>query len=160
MKTLIAYASKSGTTAKCTQILKQKLTDTDVINVQTESVDLSGYDTIIIGGAIRYGRINKKVHQFVEEHLAELLRKDVALFICCGFPEQIEQRFTDNFPKELLEHAFLKENFGGELNPGALGFFEKIIAKMAMRAAKTEEQPKILLDHIDHFAHEIQVHTH
>lgn len=160
MKTLIVFASKSGTTAKCAQILKQKIENTDVVNVQTESVDLSGYDNIIIGGAIRYGRINKKIHQFVEEHLSDLLQKDVALFICCGFPSQTEQHFFDNFPSELLEHVFLKESFGGELNPESLSFFEKMIAKMVMHATKAEEQPKILLDHIDHFAHEVQVHTH
>ena len=129
-------------------------------NLSTETVDLSGYNPIIIGGAIRYGRINKKVHQFVEAHLSELLQKDVALYICCGFPNQAEQHFIDNFPPELLKHAFVKENFGGELHLDSLSLFEKTVAKMAMRAAKTEEQPNILPDHIDHFAQEVQAHTH
>lgn len=128
MKKLIVYASKSGTTAKCAEMLKQKLPDTDTVNLATDTVDLSGCNTIIIGGAIRYGRINKKVHQFVEAHLSVLMQKDVALYICCGFPDQAERHFIDNFPPELLKHAFVKENFGGELHLDSLSFFEKTVA--------------------------------
>ena len=158
MNTLIVYASKSGTTEKCVNLLKQELKDIHTANLQEESVNIDDYDIVVIGGAIRYGRLHKKVHQFIEENLPQLLQKDVALFICCGFPT--EQHFTDNFPPELLKHAFIKEIFGGELNLESLSFFEKVIAKMAMRSAKTEEKPKILLDNIDHFVHEVQMHVH
>ena len=69
MKTLIIYASKTGTTEKCAGILGQNLKNSTIINlatIQNESIDK--YDLIIIGSPIRMGMIDKRVKKFISKN--------------------------------------------------------------------------------------------
>ena len=157
MNILIAYASKSGTTETCVHILENDFNGhaTLVDLTQTDPL-LDTYDTILIGGPIRYGRLHSSVKKFMNNHLEELKQKEIALFICCGFAEDAEQHFQNNFPKELLEHAKVIECFGGEIRRQALGMIETFIANMAMKSRSTDKQPHILKDHIHLFAERVE----
>ena len=53
MKVLIAYASKSGTAAKCARLLADEFADATVIELGRESASLSSFDVIVVGGSIR-----------------------------------------------------------------------------------------------------------
>jgi menaquinone-dependent protoporphyrinogen oxidase len=48
MKTLIAYATKTGTTEKCAKMLAEKLGSADLFNLSNGTPDLSKYDMVII----------------------------------------------------------------------------------------------------------------
>jgi menaquinone-dependent protoporphyrinogen oxidase len=154
---LIAYASKSGTTETCVHILEQDF------NGQAKSVNLADtepllddYDTILIGGPIRYGHLHSSVKKFMKNHLKELKQKEVALFLCCASIENAEQYFQNNFPDELLEHAAAIECFGGEIRTQALSLTEKFIAKLAMKSYPEDKQPSILKDNIHIFADRVE----
>lgn len=61
MKTLIVYASKTGTTERCAGILGPNLKDVTIINLTVaQNEDINKYDLIIIGTPIRMGMIHKK----------------------------------------------------------------------------------------------------
>lgn len=66
MKTLIAYATKYGTTEKCANILAQKLSsEAELVNLKkARTIDLNQYDSVIIGGSVMMGRIRKEVKEF------------------------------------------------------------------------------------------------
>ena len=50
MKTLIVYASKTGTTEKCAGKIGQNLKDATIINLSArQNEDINKYDKIIIG---------------------------------------------------------------------------------------------------------------
>ena len=53
MKTLILYASKTGTTQDCARSLAQKIPDSTLVDLCAQKPDPSGYDQVIVGGSIR-----------------------------------------------------------------------------------------------------------
>ncbi|MGN1401949.1 MAG: flavodoxin domain-containing protein [Bacillus sp. (in: firmicutes)] len=154
MKILIMYASKSGTTETCAQLLKSDLPQADLVNLGEEKPDLENYDIVLAGGSIRYGSLNDILKSYVEEHVEELAEKQLGLFICCASQteQQINQLFIDNFPPALLKHAFAKESFGGEIRNDRLSFIEKVIIKLISKR-KDYQEPSIHETAIHEFAH-------
>lgn len=60
MKTLIIYASKTGTTEKCAQEINRQIKMSKMVNILNQNENISGYDLIIVGTPIRMGMIDKK----------------------------------------------------------------------------------------------------
>lgn len=159
MSTLILYAGKYGSTKKCTDALKMSLNNpVTVIDLHQEPTpDLSAYDKIIIGGSIYFGQFQKVAKQFCIDNLGILMQKQIGLFICCGSPENIEQYWAVAVPTELLEHALIKECFGGELDRSNMKFFDKLITGIITKAAQKngKPSPEILLHSIAKFSEEM-----
>ncbi len=132
MKYLIIYMSHHGTTRKIVQQLAENLGEacTTVINLEKENVpDLSPYDTILIGGSIHLGEIQKKIKKFCKEHEPVLLQKRVGLFLSSIETEEISDEFTNAFPENLRNHALAHGFFGGELLLDKMNIFEKYFVK-------------------------------
>jgi menaquinone-dependent protoporphyrinogen oxidase len=64
VKTLIIYASKTGTTEKCAKDIEKQLENSTAVNISTKNEDIIKYDLIIIGTPIRMGIIDKKIKKF------------------------------------------------------------------------------------------------
>lgn len=151
MKTSIIYASKTETTKKCANILKEKLNDVDIANIKSLNIDINNYDLIIIGTPIRMGLIDKNIKKFLINNLDILKTKKTAYFICCGFKENYLKYFEQNFPQELLDSALIYDTFGGELNLEKQKGFDKFIVKMVSKNNPRKEDIKILTKNIDNF---------
>ena len=65
MKTLIIYASKTGTTQKCAKRIKEQLKDATVVNIDNQKEDISQYDLIVIGSPIRIGMMDNRIKKFL-----------------------------------------------------------------------------------------------
>ena len=89
MKTLIIYASKTGTTEKCAKEINRQLKDSKIVNILNQDEDINEYDLIIVGTPIRMGMIDKKIRKFLISNIENLKSKKVAYFICCGFNENM-----------------------------------------------------------------------
>lgn len=156
MRTLIVYASKTGTTERCAGILGQNLRDVTIINLTAiQNEDINKYDLIIIGSPIRMGMIDKRVKDFISKNSKLLKNKKVAYFICCGFSENWKQYYEQNFPKELLDNAITYESFGGEMNLEKQKGFDKFIVKMVSRSMPQDKEVKILNENINRFIEKI-----
>ncbi|MGB7605336.1 MAG: flavodoxin domain-containing protein [Lutisporaceae bacterium] len=139
MNNLIVYATKYGCTEKCAGILAQKLEGkTDVQNLKdSKALDLSQYDSVVIGGSQYIGRIQKEVTEFCTKNMDILKTKKIGLFICGMQSEEVLQtELSTSFPKELLEHAAAKECFGGEFIFKKMNFMDRTIAKMVAKTDK------------------------
>jgi len=156
MKTLIVYASKYGFTRDCVNLLKDKLqgevTAMD-INQVTSQLDLSEFETIIIGGSIYVGKISKKLREFCEKNLEILNQKKIGLFLCCALTENEAQFFSDNFPAALLESAKAKKTFGSDARLEKMNFLDKTIIKAVTKGDFSSF--KISEENIDAFAREM-----
>jgi menaquinone-dependent protoporphyrinogen oxidase len=133
MKTLIVYASKYGTTRKCAEKLaKQLQNQVDLWDLKTGMpIDLSEYYRIVIGGPIYAGKIRKRVRDFVSQHQAYLLQKELGLFICCLDESEVaNQQYNSAYPEELRKHAKASGLFGGEVIMEQMNFLERSIMKM------------------------------
>lgn len=157
MKTLIVYASKTGTTERCAGILGQNLKDVTTINLTVaQNEDINKYDLIIIGTPIRMGMIHKKVKEFINKNTEILKSKKVAYFICCGFAESYKQYFEQNISKELLEKAIIYDTFGGKMILEKQKGFDKFIVKMVSKNMVQDKEIKILNENIDRFIEKIK----
>ena len=135
MSTIIVYISKHGCTEKAADILRENIKD-DVILInlkRDQDPDIAPFDSVIIGGYINVGKIQKKIKKFCEKNRSKLLQKKLGLFLCCMEKgENAESQFIDAFPGYLRDHASEKGLFGGEFNFEKMNYFErKIIKKIA-----------------------------
>lgn len=157
MKTLIVFTTTHGCTEKCANLLQQHLNGgATVVNLKNaKSLDLAGYDTIIIGGSIHAGRIQKRIQKFCQENLEQLKPKKLGLFICCMEEgATAEKQLQTAFPEALIQHATAQGLFGGEFNFEKMNFFEKAIVK---KIAKIDQSvSKINSDRIAAFARQLQ----
>lgn len=132
MKILIVFATKHGCTEKCVNTLKDKLTgEIDTVNLKNSSqINVSNYETVIIGGSIHAGKIQKEVRKFCQNYLSILIDKRIGLFMCCMEEgEKAANQFNEAFPDELIQHASVTGIFGGEFNFEKMNFIERYIVK-------------------------------
>lgn len=134
MKNIIIYSTKYGCTEKAASMLKANMGgETTMVNIIKESVpSIEEYDTVILGGSIYMGKIQKKLTDYMAQNLPSLLKKKTGLFICAGSPEPDGRRkeLESSFPQELLGNAAAKEVFGHEIRFEKLNFIEKNIMRM------------------------------
>ena len=155
-KTLIAYSTTLGCTEQCASKLKDDLgEDVDMIRIsRRRRFNLKAYETIIIGGSIHEGMIQRSVYKFCESNLDELLKTAVGLFVCCMDASANEQELIQRaFPETLVKHALASGFFGGELNIKKMNLLQKI---MTRKAARLHKEPEIDFQKILEFAHRLQ----
>lgn len=158
MKTLIVYSTRHGCTEKCATKMQQHLNgETKLVNLKNSKViHLDDYNTIIIGGSIHAGQIQKRVKKFCEQHLDTLKKKKVGLFICCMEEgETAQKELHDAFPDELIAHATATGIFGGEFNFEKMNFIERAIVKKVANVDKSVS--KIDEESIARFAQKINI---
>ena len=156
MKTLIAYSTTLGCTEQCASRLKEDLGEgVDMFRIsRRRKINFDLYTTVIIGGSIHEGMIQRAVRKFCEENLKELLKVEVGLFICCVDPGENEDELLKTvYPEELLNHALAKSYFGGELNFKKMNLMQKI---MTRKKERLEVMPEIDFDSILAFAQRLQ----
>lgn len=156
MKTIIIYASKTGTIEKCVSYMKQKQKDIEAVSINDLQYSIEAYDLIVIGSPIRMGLLDKKIKEFILKNKNCLKQKRIAYFICCGFHENFKTYFEQNIPKDLLENAIAYESFGGELDINKQKGFDKIIVKIVSKTVGKNKEVKILTENIDQFLEKIE----
>ena len=132
MKTLIVYATTHGCTEECAMKIKDGLEDeTTLVNIKKASVpNLHDFDTILIGGSIHAGMIQRKLKKFCKKNEALLLDKKLGLFLCCMEEgEKAQEQFENAFPQKLRDHAVAKGFFGGAFRFDRMNAIEKAIIK-------------------------------
>jgi len=87
MKILVAYATKAGSTAEVAAEIGRVMESKGGCKVDVHPVgklkEVSEYDAVIIGSAIRAGKWLPKATKFVEKHRDALSQVPVAYFIVC-----------------------------------------------------------------------------
>ncbi len=151
MKTLIIYASKTGTTEKCAQEINRQIKKSKMVNILNQNENISGYDLIIVGTPIRMGMIDKKIRKFLIKNIEILKSKRVAYFICCGFKENWKSYYEQNIPKDLLDISVIYDTFGGEIDRQKQKGFDKFIINMVCKNIEKDKEIKILNENIDKF---------
>lgn len=157
MKTAIIYMTKHGCTETCVNKLTEYLgSDASVFNLKDRrSIPIEDYDTIIIGGSIHAGKIQRAIKGFCQVYQDTLLEKKLGLFLCCMEEgENAQKQFNDAFYPSLRNHAKAKGLFGGAFYLERMNLVERAIIKKLAKV--TENQIKISEEAIAQFAKEIQ----
>lgn len=131
MKILIIYSTKGGVSKECANMLYGKLAgsfEVSVYDINDTPPSPEGFDVAVIGGSVRFGKLNKRLKTYLKMHAQALSRINTALFICCGFTDSFEDYAAMQFPKQLVPSLGV-HFFGGELKPQKLKGIDKWIVK-------------------------------
>ena len=161
MKILIAYTTKTGCCAECAKLLAAQLTNhtVDVYDISLEKPNIEAYELCIIGGSIRFGRLEKNVYKFITDNKNLLMNIKTAYFICNAFSDQSEYYFKKAFPRWAIDGALLFDSFGGELKLDKQKGLDKLIVKMILKENEENDEfamPNILTEAIGRFADKIK----
>jgi menaquinone-dependent protoporphyrinogen oxidase len=130
MNTLVAYASKYGSTVEVAEaiarVLRERVIHVDV-RAAAEVEDLDGYDAVVLGGGIYMGRWHRNARGFARHFADELEALPVAVFALgpvdevpdhvAGSEKQF-RRAVEALPFEPVATAL----FGGVIDPRKLHF--------------------------------------
>jgi len=139
MSYLLVYMSHHGTTQKIASQIAEEL-GSGVMSVnlgESDAPDLASFSTIIIGGSIHMGLLQKKIISFCEQNMESLLGKRLGLFLCFMNKAEGQQEFDKVYPLELREHALAKGLFGGELLLEKMNFVEKMVVRTVKAVKKS-----------------------
>ncbi len=121
-KVLIAYATYYGSTSEVAQAVAERIrnlgAEVDVIPVK-EVRDLSPYQAVVVGSAIRGGKIHPAAARFLERNEEALSKLPVAYFVCCMTAREKDE------DARLKVEGYLAEtlNRTPKIKPISTGFF-------------------------------------
>ncbi len=132
--TAIIFATNYGTTEKVAEYLAENIVRSKptIFNVKDVSeIDLSKFDTVILGGSVYLGDIQKEMSDFCAKYTKELLEKKLGLFLCGIEPEMVRQdeELKMAYPKALYNHAQATAFVGGEIHMELLNPSQKFITQ-------------------------------
>ncbi len=159
--TLIVFSSNHGAVEKCARELFKRIdgkVDICKLNTRGSLPDLSGYDTVIVGGSIHNGKIQEEISSFCERNIELLASKRLGLFISCIYSgERAQLQLDEAFPEVLHRKALARDYFGGEVDELKLSFWERMITTRIIKEG--DWVVAISKEKIDRFAN-IMTTTH
>ena len=142
MKLLIAYATKTGTTEECAEMLASHFSGHEVVlaNLEKETPEVSDFDAVVIGSNVRAGKIHKAVKAFAQANADSLANKRFGLYLCCNFSDAADTYFEKNFSEDVLSRACAALCFGGEIKMERQKGLDKLIMKIVMGIVKSHNR--------------------
>jgi menaquinone-dependent protoporphyrinogen oxidase len=128
-KALIVYGTRYGATASTSEAiaetLRQEGLDVKVVNVKKDKVkDITEYELVIVGSGIQINKWTKEPEKFLDKFQKELAKKKVALFVCCGSTQPLDDKEDKTTAIENARTKYLEEKAAKyNLQPIALGLF-------------------------------------
>jgi menaquinone-dependent protoporphyrinogen oxidase len=141
-RVLIAYATKAGSTAETAARMGETLTkkglSVDVLPV-SQVKDITQYETVVVGSAIRMGSVLPEAKIFIETNRAALSQKTFGLFILCltlsekdDTSRQKATAFLD--PIRTIVEPSSEGLFAGVMNPDKLTLLDRTIVVTMMKS--------------------------
>ena len=160
---IIVYATKTGCTSVCASELSGclKFQDVKIYNKDESEPDLSRCDICIVGGSIRFGKLDKRIYNFIQKNRVNLDKCKTAYYICNAFDEETDRYFSKCFPKGVIDKALAYSSFGGELKIDKQKGIDKLVVKMILKENEENDDfsmPNIQTDAINRFADELKKH--
>ena len=140
MKSVIYYYSKHGTTKKIVDYTEDTLQIVDVYDIATMPENIKEFDDVLIFTPVYAGNIPRKVKVFINENKADLLDKNLSIFLC-GANTKEEHKVIDlNFHETIIEHANFIKYIGGGFDFDSLNFFEKLAVRFFAKEKESTEE--------------------
>jgi menaquinone-dependent protoporphyrinogen IX oxidase len=128
-KALIVYGTRYGATEMTSEeiadVFRQEGLDVEVVNLKKDKVkDITEYELVIVGSGIQINKWTKEPEKFLKKFQKELAKKKVALFVCCGSTEPLDDKVDKAESIEKARMKYLEEKAAKyNLQPIALGLF-------------------------------------
>jgi menaquinone-dependent protoporphyrinogen oxidase len=134
---LVVYGTWAGSTAEVADVIGKTLAEggarVDVKPVESVK-SLAGYHAVVIGSAIRVGKVKPEVLAFVKKHQSELKGLPTAYFVVCMTmkDDTPTNRKTVDAYLDLLREQVRPVDvglFAGKMDYSKLGLFARIAVK-------------------------------
>jgi len=128
-KALIVYGTRYGAAASTSEaiaeVIRQEGFDVRVVNAKKDKVqDITDYGLVIVGSGIQINKCAKEPEKFLDKFQKELAKKKVALFVCCGSTQPLDDKEDKTTAIENARTKYLEEKAAKyNLQPVALGLF-------------------------------------
>ena len=128
-KALIVYGTRYGATEMTSEeiadVLRQEGLEVKVVNLKKDKVkDITEYELVIVGSGIQINKWTKEPESFLKKFPKELAKKKVALFVCCGSTQPLDDKTDKAKSIENARTKYLEEKAAKySLQPIALGLF-------------------------------------
>lgn len=155
-KALFLYSTREGQTKKILDHIAQQLPlhSIEMMNLlDIEHIELEQYDRILIGASIRYGKLPKKLYQFIDEHHLALSQQKAA-FICVNLTARKEAEGKDTPEGSAYIQTFLQKSswqpsligvFAGALYYPRYRWFDRVMIRfiMSMTGGETDTSKEV-----------------
>lgn len=159
-KILIVYSTTDGQTEKIChrlqQVIEQHSHQTTVVSVTAASqVDLTEFDTIVIGASIRYGKHSPHIVDFIEKNRRILESKPNAFFSVNVVARKPEKSEPENNPylQKFLKRITWKPDklavFAGKIDYPSYNFFDRSIIRLIMWMTHGPTDPSAIIEFTD-----------
>ncbi len=167
MKILIVYATRSGVSRQAAQMLASPMAqkaEISIFDINNAPPSPEGFDVAIIGGSVRYGKLNSKLKKYIKTYKNILSEMNSAAFICCGIAENFDDYRVMQLPLD-VKFSLGVHYFGGHLKPDEYNGFDKLVVKLVRESILTKdpgdsestrsELPELMPDTINSLATQI-----
>lgn len=147
-KILVAYATHAGSTAEIADAVGKKLAQggamVDVLSIKNIN-RLAGYQAVVLGSAVRAGKVLPEILTFVKAHKSELQKLPVAYF-AVGMTlreDTPEKRKTVDAYLDPLRAEISPVDvglFAGKMDYSKIGFIEKLIIKYIIKVPEGDSR--------------------
>jgi menaquinone-dependent protoporphyrinogen oxidase len=157
---IIVYATTDGHTHKICRRLQTVIEamhhQVELLPITEESgLNLGGYDKIVIGASIRYGKHSPLVYDFISKHQQVLESKPNAFFtvnVVARKPEKNQPETNPYLKKFLKQIAWMPAKLGvfaGRINYQMYGFRDRVMIRFIMWITKGPTDPQTDVEFTD-----------
>ena len=100
---------------------------------------LKGYDAVVLGSSVRFGKTRASFHAYLKSNRETLMEKAHGFFLCCGFGHEFERYEKKAIDAGLRETAFATMNFGGLLKLPNASFWERVFLRQVRADIRESE---------------------
>lgn len=159
-KIVFLYSTVDGHTRdiceRLAEIVERRGNETALVELHAgEEPDLSGYDRIVIGASVRYGKHRPEVARFIDANRELLESRPSAFFSVNAVARKPEKNSPDTNPyvKKFLRGISWRpetiEIFGGKIDYPSYGFWDRTIIRLIMWMTKGPTDRNTVVDFTD-----------
>ncbi len=157
---LIAYSTTDGHTREICHRMGEVIEEhghrvTQVALGDDPDIDLQGFDKIVVGASIRYGKHHPRVYRFIEQHQHILDSKPNAFFSVNVVARKPEKRTADTNPylrKFLTQITWRPQQlavFAGKIDYPRYRFWDRQMIRFIMWMTKGPTDPQATVEFTD-----------
>jgi menaquinone-dependent protoporphyrinogen oxidase len=169
-KILIIYSTTDGHTRGICERLRDIAAEHHDVSLvamaEQAEIDVSPFDTLVIGASIRYGKHQKEVFDFIARNKEALQSKSSAFFsvnLVARKPEKNTPETNPYLQKFLKKIAWQPKTlavFAGKVDYPRYGFLDRTMIRFIMWMTKGPTDPTLTIeftdwDKVDEFGHRI-----